>query len=126
MHVAETSLSDYHKLTFTFLKSYFTRLRPISCYQNYKNTLTQYPGWIHPGKFSGANEAYKISPQWRRFGFWGGFCIGNLSLPERNCELLMFSSEFLKFEYFPGDIAQTKDFSTWLTSVSFKIYTCYK
>ena len=37
----------------------------------------------------------------------------------------MFPSEFLKFWYFPGDIAQAV-FGSWLKSVSFKIYTVYK
>ena len=89
-------------------------------------TLSQYPGWIHPGKFPGENDAYKISPRWKRFEFsTSPVCIGNLSLLERNCELLMFPSEFLKFWYFAGDIA-LKVFGSWLTSVSFKIYTGYK
>ena len=89
-------------------------------------TLSQYPGWIHPGTFPGENDAYKISPPWKRFEFsTSPVCIGNLSLPERNCELLMFPSEFLKFWYFAGDIAQ-KVFGSWLTSVSFKIYSGYK
>ena len=70
-------------------------------------TLPQHPDWIHPGKFRGENEAYKISPWWKRFGFsTSPVCIGNSSLLESNFELLMFPSEFLKFWYFPGDIAQ--------------------
>ena len=70
-------------------------------------TLPQHPDWIHPGKFRGENEAYKISPWWKRFGFsTSPVCIGNSSLLESNLELLMFPSEFLKFWYFPGDIAQ--------------------
>ena len=70
-------------------------------------TLPQHPDWIHPGKFRGENEAYKISPWWKRFGFsTSSVCIGNSSLLESNFELLMFPSEFLKFWYFPGDIAQ--------------------
>ena len=69
--------------------------------------LPQHPDWIHPGKFRGENEAYKISPWWKRFGFsTSPVCIGNSSLLESNFELLMFPSEFLKFWYFPGDIAQ--------------------
>ena len=80
----------------------------------------------HPGKFAGENEAYKISLRWNRFGFsTSPVCIGNLSLPERNLELLMFSSEFLKFWYFPGDISPTV-IGPSLTSVGFKIYTGYK
>ena len=70
-------------------------------------TLPQHPDWIHPGKFRGENEAYKISPWWKRFGFsTSPVCIGNSSLLESNFELLMFPSEFLKFWHFPGDIAQ--------------------
>ena len=70
-------------------------------------TLPQHPDWILPGKFRGENEAYKISPWWKRFGFsTSPVCIGNSSLLESNFELLMFPSEFLKFWYFPGDIAQ--------------------
>ena len=70
-------------------------------------TLPQHPDWIHPGKFRSENEAYKISPWWKRFGFsTSPVCIGNSSLLESNFELLMFPSEFLKFWYFPGDIAQ--------------------
>ena len=70
-------------------------------------TLPQHPDWIHPGKFRGENEAYKISPWWKRFGLsTSPVCIGNSSLLESNFELLMFPSEFLKFWYFPGDIAQ--------------------
>ena len=70
-------------------------------------TLPQHPDWIHPGKFRGENEAYKISPWWKRFGFsTSPVCIGNSSLLESNFEILMFPSEFLKFWYFPGDIAQ--------------------
>ena len=90
------------------------------------NTLPQYPGWIHPGKLPGENEIYKIIPRWKRFGFsTSPVCIGNLSLSERNFELLMFPSEFLKFWYFSGDTAQTA-FGPWLTSVSFKIHKGYK
>ena len=37
----------------------------------------------------------------------------------------MFPSEFLKFGYFPGDIAQTV-FGPWLASVGFEIYAGYK
>ena len=51
-------------------------------------------------------------------------CIGNLSLPEKIFELLMFSSEFLKFWYFPSDIAQTV-FGRWFTRVNLKTYTGY-
>ena len=81
----------------------------------HKNTLPQYPGWIHPGTFPGENEAYKISPRWKRFRLSTfPVCIGNLSHPVRNFELLMFTSEFLKFWYFPGDIAQAV-FGSWLT-----------
>ena len=60
------------------------------------------------------------------FGFsTSPVCIGNLNIPERSCKLLMFPSEFLKFGYFPGDIAQTV-FGPWLTSVGFEIYAGYK
>ena len=34
-------------------------------------------------------------------------CIGKLGHRKRNFELLMFPGEFLKFWYFPDDIAQT-------------------
>ena len=69
--------------------------------------LLMFPSEIHPGKFRGENEAYKISPWWKRFGFsTSPVCIGNSSLLESNFEILMFPSEFLKFWYFPGDIAQ--------------------
>ena len=37
-HVKETGLSDYHKLITTFLKIYFSGLRPkVLSYRNYKN-----------------------------------------------------------------------------------------
>ena len=39
--------------------------------------------------------------------------------------LSCWCSPFLKFSYFPGDIAQTI-FGPWLTSASFKIYAGYK
>ena len=108
-------------LTLTFLPIRIMDYGLVTIY-----TLSQYPGWIHPGTFPGENDAYKISPPWKRFEFsTSPVCIGNLSLPERNCELLMFPSEFLKFWYFAGDIAQ-KVFGSWLTSVSFKIYSGYK
>ena len=88
--------------------------------------------WIHPASVPRLNPPRKV-PLWKwglqnqsRLGFSASsVCIGNLRLPERNCELLMFPSEFLKFWYFPSDIAQTV-FGPWLTSVSFKIYTGYK
>ena len=93
---------------------------------NIQYILPEYPGWIHPGKLPGENEAYKISPQWKRFEFsTSPVCIGNLSHPERNFELLIFPNEFLKFWYFPADIAPTA-FGPWLTCVSFNIYTSYK
>ena len=48
-------------------------------------TMPQYPGSIHPRKFPGENEAYKISDRWKRFGFsTSPVCIDNLSHPERN------------------------------------------
>ena len=115
-----TDLSDLFSLL------YFKFLISDEHANRHKNILPQYPSWIHPGKFPGENEAYKISPRWNRFGFsTSPVCIGNLSHPERNFELLIFPSEFLKFCYFPGDIAQTV-IGPWLTSVSFKIYTGYK
>ena len=49
-----------------------------------------------------------ILPQYpmKRFVFsTSPMCVGNLSLPERYFELLMFPSDFLKFWYFPDDIA---------------------
>ena len=83
---------------------------------NYSNLLPHYPSWIHPGKFPSDNEAYKISPHWKRFGFsTSPVCIGNVSHPDRNFELLMFPGEFLKFWYFPGDIAQTV-FGPWFAA----------
>ena len=60
----------------------------------------------------------KPVPGEKGLDFLPPLCIGNLSVPERNFELLMFSSEFLKFLYFPSDIAQTV-FGPWLTSVNF-------
>ena len=100
---------------------------------HYQQQLKQYK---HPALIPRLNLPRKV-PRWK----WGlqnqspvkkisrfstcAVCIGNLSLPERNSELLMFPSEFLKFWYFPGDIAQTV-FGPWLTSVSFKIYIGYK
>ena len=88
---------------------------------NLFHILPQHPSWIHPGKFPGENEAYKISPQWKRFEFsTSPVCIGNLSHPEKNFELLMFSSEFLRFWHFPGDIAQTV-FGPWLAALVLKV-----
>ena len=75
--------------------------------------LPQYPGWIHPRKFPGENEAYKTSPRWKKLRFFTSpVYIGNLSHPEKNFELLMFPCELLKFWYFLGDIAQTV-FGIW-------------
>ena len=83
--------------------------------------VTKYPRASVPR----LNPPRKVS-RWKWYEFsTSPVCIGNLSLPERNCELLMFPSEFLKFWYFAGDIAQ-KVFGSWLTSVSCKIYTGYK
>ena len=45
--------------------------------------------------------------------------------PREILNLLMFLSNFLKFWYLPGDIAETVIFP-WSTSVSSKIYTGYK
>ena len=100
------------------------------CQYFFKNNcfyiLPHHPGWIHPVKFISENEAYKISLRWKRFGFsTSPVCIGNLSHLKRNFKLLMFPSEFWKFWYCPGDIAQAV-FGHWLTNVSFNIYTGYK
>ena len=69
----------------------------------------------------------KISRQWKRFGFCSSpVCIGNLSHPERNFELLMFSDKFLKFRYFPGHIAQTI-FGLWQCLIGvIKAFLVYK
>ena len=120
---SKSALTDLSDLSYLL---YFKFLISDEHANRHKNTLPQYPSWIHPGKFPGENEAYKISP--RRKTFWfstSPVCIGNLSLPERNYKLLMLPSEFMKFWYFPGDITQTF-FGPWLTSVGFKIYTGYK
>ena len=114
----------FGKVFLIFFKFSLLTFQLLLCKWN--DTLSQYAGWIHSGKFPGENEAYKINPWWNRFGFsTSPVCIGNLSLPERNFELLMFPIEFLKIWYFPGDIAQTVT-CPWLTCVSFKIYTGYK
>ena len=67
----------------------------------------------------------KSVPGEKGLDFLTPLCIGNLSLPEKNYELLIFPSEFFNFWYLPGDIAQTV-FGPWLTSVSFKTFTDYK
>ena len=98
----------------------FVKFRVFSPFSP-SNTLPQYPGWINLRKFPGGNEAYKISPRWTRFGFsTSPVCIGNLSHSEKNFELLMLPSEFLKFWHFPGDIAQTV-FSPWLAALVLKV-----
>ena len=80
--------------------------------------LLQYP-WIHPGSFPDENEANEISSRWKRFLFsTSPMCVGNLSLPERYFELLMFPSDFLKFWYFPDDIAQTVSFLTFMQAIN--------
>ena len=89
----------------------------FSLYTLQLNPLRKVPQW----KWGLQNQS-----RWKRLGFSASLvCVGNLSLPERNYEFLMFPSEFLKFWYFLRDITQTV-FGPWLTSVSFKIYTGYK
>ena len=119
------NLKRCFKTNVKFVTLYGTKKCAIFCSVKDKiptyHILPQYPGLIHPGKFPGENEAYKMSPQWKRFGFsTSAVCIGNLSQPEKNFELLMFPSGFLRFWHFPGDITQTV-FGPWLAALVLKV-----
>ena len=63
-----------------------------------QNTLSRYPGWIHPGKFPGENLFRKITPRRKTFGFFTSLKIlHNLFHPEENTASLIVSREFLDF-----------------------------
>ena len=84
--------------------------------------LPQNPGWIHPGKFPGENEAYKKSPQWKSFGFsTSAVCIGSLIHPEKNFVLLMFPQWISEVLTFPRWYCSDSIWSL-VSSVSFKSY----
>ena len=119
------NLKRCFKTNVKFVTLYDTEKCAIFCSVKDKiptcHILPQYPGWIHPGKFPGENEAYKKSPQWKSFGFsTSAVCIGSLIHLEKNFVLLMFPSGFLRFWHFPGDIAQTV-FGPWLAALVLKV-----
>ena len=83
----------------------------------------------HPALVPRLNPPRKVS-RWKwgiqsqssrkRFGFsTSPLCIGNLSHPEKNFDLLMFPSGFLRFWHFLSDIAQTV-FGPWLAALVLK------
>ena len=62
------------------------------------NTLSQYPGWIHPEEFPGENLIHKITPQWNAFGFFTSMTVfHNLLHPGPNTVPLIVLREFLNF-----------------------------
>ena len=62
----------------------------------HKDTLSHYPGWIHPGEFPGENLVRKITPRWKTFGFFTSLTkLHNLLHPRKNNASLIVPSEFL-------------------------------
>ena len=65
----------------------------------FMNILSQYPSWIHPGKFSGENPLCKITPRRKTFGFFTSPTIKCITYftPGKNTPTLIVPSEFLDF-----------------------------
>ena len=65
----------------------------------FMNILSQYPSWIHPGKFSGENPLCKITPRRKTFGFFTSPTIKCITYftPGKNTRTLIIPSEFLDF-----------------------------
>ena len=62
------------------------------------DTLSQYPGWIHPGKFPSENLFREITPRRKRLGFCTSPTIlYNLFHPGKSTASLIVPSEFLDF-----------------------------
>ena len=73
-----------------------TRWRLVS--HSIFDTLSQYPSWIHPGKFPGENLFCIITPRRKTFRFFTSPTIfHNLFHPRKNTGSLIVPSEFLDF-----------------------------
>ena len=65
---------------------------------NAKDNLSQYPGWIYPGKFPSENMFRKITPRRKTFGFFTSPTIlNNLFHYGKNTVSLIVLGEFLHF-----------------------------
>ena len=67
------------------------------------DTLSQYPGWIHPGKFPSENLFREITPRRKRLGFFTSPTIlYNLFHPGKSTASLIVPCEFLESHWNHG------------------------
>ena len=81
-------------------RSFFYEFNLIITIAYVNNTLSQYPGWIHPRKFPGEYLFHKIITRGNTFGFFTSPTIlHNLFHPVKNSASLIVPSEFSDFTW---------------------------